>query len=612
MFAISLSFTVVGLTTFDLSVHEIKKLLGSRNEGYAYNMIQGLDKRIESRIIDFQDLTKLNIFQSTLIESNAKFQNIQDIKSYLNLKEQEIEFSPLTPFVGDELDKDLTEELKNTIDFYRVEYNYDVIDEIFVTNAYGANVALGSGASDYSQSDEEWWQIAKNSGKYIGKIHYNDNYDSYSIDFAFAISDNDGNFIGVLRVLLTLNDLLSDFYEDYDLLNTAGLYSAVLLDENGYSIFKDGKIVFSDSAVSYASEIIDGEDTGYLELNDATDDFRLISFAKSTGYRTFEGFGWIAIIEQNSSSVIQEFVELRNSIMIVSILGMIASVIGALLISRHVSSPLKALTRMADSIAQGSFEQHVAKSKIDEIQTISNSLEHMSSSLQKLIETEKQLAEAHIKIKNERLTAIGELAASMAHDMKNPLATIKSSAHIIQKNTEKNPELSEVIKRMNRSIDRMSHQINDVLNYVRITPLEKESIKISELLKQASNSIEIPPNIFLSIPDSQIEVTCDVRKLEIVFINIFLNAVQSIGKDDGKIECKVEQTKSNVIVEIQDSGPGIPEKMLSKIFDPLVTTKQKGTGLGLSTCKNIIQMHNGTITAQAHPAKIIINLPIVQ
>jgi len=244
MFGISLTFTIVGLVTFDLSVNEIKKLLGSRNEGFAFNMIQGLDKHIENRIFDFQQLSNLNLVHMALINSNEKFEKIQDIRAYLSIKENEIEFIDTDPFIENVADDVLTEELLQTIKFYHDEYDYDVVEELFVTNAYGANVALGSGTSDYSQSDEEWWEIAKNSGKYMGKIHFDENYDSYSIDFAFRINDINEDFIGVLRVVLTLDDIISNFVEEADIITIPGR-SVLLLDDKGNPIYSHDKIFVS-------------------------------------------------------------------------------------------------------------------------------------------------------------------------------------------------------------------------------------------------------------------------------------------------------------------------------------------------------------------------------
>ena len=609
MFAISLTFAIVGMVTFDLSVHEIKNLLALRNEGFAVNMVGDLEEHIDKRVSDFQDLTNLNLIHSALINSNEEFEKIPDIKSYLDKKEKEIEFSKSSPFIGNRVDEPLVNELLDTIQFYHDEYNFDVVEELFVTNAYGANVAIGSGTSDYSQSDEEWWQITKDTGKYVGKIKYNEEYQSYSIDFAFRIDDVDGNFIGVLRVLISLDDLIRDLIEDSDLLSTSGR-NALILDENGNSFFANNKIFLAESPVPYFSLIQSGKNEGFFELADSTDDFLMISYAKSTKYENFEGFKWTVVIEQNQSPIVAESIDLRNSILLASVLGMIATIVGSILISKTVSLPLKRLTKTSEAISRGDFNIHPVKSKIDEIQTINDSFEEMIKNLKKLIETEKNLAEMHVKIKNERLAAIGELAASMAHDMKNPLATIKSSSEILQKKSPQNEETKQIIERMNRAIDRMSHQINDVLNYVRITPLHLEKITVTSLLESAKKSLNIQDNVSISIPDSEIEIECDVEKLEIVFINIFLNSIQAIGNNLGKIECFVSKNNSNVIIEIQDTGEGIPEDIFSKIFDPLVSSKQMGTGLGLSSTKHVIEQHHGTIIAQNNPTRFIITMPI--
>ena len=397
--------------------------------------------------------------------------------------------------------------------------------------------------------------------------------------------------------------------EDSDLLATSGR-NALILDENGNSFFSNNKIFLSESPVPYFPIIQSGKDEGFFELADTTDDFLMISYAKSTKYDSFEGFKWTVVVEQNQSPIVAESIDLRNSILLASILGMIATVIVSILISKTVSIPLKRLTKTSEALSKGNFDVHPVKSKIDEIQTINDSFEEMIKSLKKLIETEKNLAEMHVKIKNERLSAIGELAASMAHDMKNPLAIIKSSSEILQKKSLQNEETKQIMERMNRAIDRMSHQINDVLNYVRITPLHLEKIKIVTLLESAKKSLNIPDNISLSIPKSEIEIECDVEKLEIVFINIFLNSIQAIGNNSGKIECFISKSETYAIIQIQDSGEGIPEDIFSKIFDPLVSSKQMGTGLGLSSTKHVIEQHHGTISAENNPTRFTIKMPI--
>jgi len=325
MFSISLTFTIFGLVTFDLSVNEIKKLLGVRNENFAYNMMQGLDNHIEDRMSDFEELTNLNLVHIALLESNQEFEKIPNFNQYLDTKEQ-VEITNTDQFIESLNNEMLINDLVNKIEFYHDEYGYDVIQEIIVTNAYGMGITLLSETSDYLQSDKDWWQTTKSYGKHVGKIYFNENSQSYLIDFAFRVNDINGKFIGVLQISVSLSDLVEGFIDESELLVTAGR-NAVLLDERGHMVISDGKIFLSNSTVPYFIDIVNGEDTGYFELEDNVDNFHLISYAKSTGYRTFEGFDWITVVVQDTSTIVGEFEELRRSILLGSTVGMISSII---------------------------------------------------------------------------------------------------------------------------------------------------------------------------------------------------------------------------------------------------------------------------------------------
>ena len=215
--------------------------------------------------------------------------------------------------------------------------------------------------------------------------------------------------------------------------------------------------------------------------------------------------------------------------------------------------------------------------------------------------------------KKEKLSVIGQLSSNIAHDIRNPLGAIKISGVIIDKeNKGKNEVISREIDRINLSVRRISHQIEEVLNYVRTTPLVLRSHSVSKTLQEAIETLDIPPNIRVTVPSSDATLEFDHDKMLVVFVNIILNAIQSIGKDDdddGVIKINVEEKKSDLTITFENSGPGIPPDDLDRIFDPLYTTKLEGTGLGLSSCKNIVEQHNGKISASSNPVVFSITLP---
>lgn len=162
--------------------------------------------------------------------------------------------------------------------------------------------------------------------------------------------------------------------------------------------------------------------------------------------------------------------------------------------------------------------------------------------------------------------------------------------------------------RISHAIERIEFQINNTMDFVRTRHLEIHTHSMQELLESSINQIKVPSGITIQKPDQDIEIKCDGKQLETVFINIITNSIQAMG-DSGKIDIRMIDQVEKILLEIQDSGPGISEDVLPKIFEPLFTTKQQGTGLGLVSCKTIIEQHGGTINAYNNPTRFVIKLP---
>jgi len=212
--------------------------------------------------------------------------------------------------------------------------------------------------------------------------------------------------------------------------------------------------------------------------------------------------------------------------------------------------------------------------------------------------------------KKEKLTVIGQLSSNIAHDIRNPLGTIKNAGVIIDKENNNNNEIiSRELKRINLSVRRISHQIEEVLNYVRTTPIILKSHSINQTLQEAIDTLDVPLNIVINTTKNDTIIKFDHEKMLIVFVNIILNAIQSIGETNGHITINMHETLSDVTIEFENSGPNISSKDLKRIFDTLFTTKLEGTGLGLFSCKNIVEQHKGDIHATNNPVIFSIRLP---
>ncbi len=211
----------------------------------------------------------------------------------------------------------------------------------------------------------------------------------------------------------------------------------------------------------------------------------------------------------------------------------------------------------------------------------------------------KRTQELEKLAKEERLTAIGELSASIAHDIRNPLSVISTDFSIMKR---KHPELDQdSVGRIERGIGRIDHQVQSVMNFIKLKPSRLENHSALELLKYVLGSMGIQKDIKVNLPDNDSQIFCDREQCEILFYNLIFNAVQELEKEGGTISIRIIEQDNSIIMEFKDSGLGIPRENLDKVFEPLFTTKQRGTGLGLASCKNIIEQFGGKISVKTNP-----------
>lgn len=242
----------------------------------------------------------------------------------------------------------------------------------------------------------------------------------------------------------------------------------------------------------------------------------------------------------------------------------------------------------------------------------------LNSKLNKILQSRTLQLEKTSKelIKSERFSAIGELAARISHDIRTPLSNLQMSIELMKKSAPgtkiSDKTINEKLELASKNIERISHQINNVLGFVKDRQTNKERFRVSTCFYETIESINIPDKIKIKISKSDIFVFADKFQIQIVFNNILVNAIQAIGKDPGEILIKINEERDNVKIKITNSGPSIPDDLLPHIFDSLVTTKQVGTGLGLVSCKTIIKNHGGSIVVKNNPTEFLITLPKIK
>lgn len=219
--------------------------------------------------------------------------------------------------------------------------------------------------------------------------------------------------------------------------------------------------------------------------------------------------------------------------------------------------------------------------------------------------------------KHERFAALGKVAAGVAHELRNPLSSIKGLAVLTGKKLENDERGRTSINLMIKEVDRLDRSIRELLEFARPEKLNLQEYVFDELVYEAleifetdfsSRKIRVKTDI-----NEKLAVLADRDKIKQVFLNLFLNAIQAI-KENGDIEISLYEDKGMAVCSIKDSGKGIPADIIDKVFDPYFTTKNDGTGLGLAISVKIVEEHGGALNIKSSDNQgttVLLRLPII-
>jgi signal transduction histidine kinase len=240
---------------------------------------------------------------------------------------------------------------------------------------------------------------------------------------------------------------------------------------------------------------------------------------------------------------------------------------------------------------------------VTERKAMQKKLEEYSQQLEALVEQRtRQLKEAQDQlIKSERLAAIGQVAAMVGHDLRNPLTGINSAAYYLKTRlgSTMNKKTMEMLELIEKDVQYSNKIITDLLEYSREIKLEFGETTPKSIIREASSLVEIPVNIhILDLTQDEPRIKIDLEKMKRVFSNLIKNAIEAMS-DGGKLTIISRKSDENVEFAFADTGTGIPKDVMEKIWTPFFTTKSKGMGLGLPICKRIVEAHGGIISVES-------------
>jgi len=224
-----------------------------------------------------------------------------------------------------------------------------------------------------------------------------------------------------------------------------------------------------------------------------------------------------------------------------------------------------------------------------------------------------------IMIDTEKMFALNQLSSGIAHEIRNPLFSVRNNLNYLNDKFFQNTEFAKVYSEIDTGVKRINKLVNSILDYARPHQPEFKEIHIEEVIERSLELIskqfeKARHTIKINIPDDLPMIELDPHKMEQVFINLSTNSLQAMN-EKGIFEISVQLLKKHIKVTVSDNGCGIKKDEISRIFDPFFTRTVNGTGLGLSIIKNIIQQHNGDIRVKSIPDQgttFVLVLPLIQ
>ena len=281
--------------------------------------------------------------------------------------------------------------------------------------------------------------------------------------------------------------------------------------------------------------------------------------------------------------------------------------------------PIANLSNAARLVAEGNLSFRVKEAeRSDEIGKLAAQFNEMTAELEKTRNLEAQLQQA------EKSAVVGRLASAIAHEIRNPLNYINLTldhlrAKFAPEDQTKQADFDKLTTQLKTEVGRINHQISDFLRYSRPLKLNLKPIDARKTIEDSLRIVEQQAedqNIVISLVERENvpPILGDAEVLRSVFSNLFINAVQAMEKEGGKLNVTVSPDGSFVKIEVADTGIGISEENLDKIFEPYFSTKETGTGLGLAIVKKTVDDHNGTIYVDSiinEGTKFAVRLPRV-
>lgn len=304
--------------------------------------------------------------------------------------------------------------------------------------------------------------------------------------------------------------------------------------------------------------------------------------------------GWRPLLEVESAGVLKTFALERRALLAAALLSAALIVFLFYRLSQLLRKRIGLLLSGAEAISSGQLDHRIAEHGNDEIATVSYAFNAMSGKLKEYLER---------AVRMEKLAVLGEFATGIAHEIRNPLATIKTSVQALARR-EQDPKRAQLLAETEGEIDRLARVVSDLVDFGRPRPPLAGAVPVRELFRRISRVIEPEAQArglhFSCQGNPELAFWADPDHLQQIVLNLALNALQATPAG-GAVVLRGSACDGQIAIEVSDTGCGVAPELLERICDPFFTTKTKGVGLGLSISRQLCELNACRMRIDSRP-----------
>ena len=499
----------------------------------------------------------------------------------------------MNDIITDDLDKRITNELES------LKKDYNLAGDVHALNAKGEVIA-SSRPLVIGKKVQAPWLSDLFSGKEVALDKHTSSLGSGQvITFAVPLTlhFSESAPVGALVLEHAVENLL-------DLSSAEDVPAIAIIAESGE--------VVASTKERHIFLLDDKEFKGSVDGQILSSSQHIFALAESRGRFGFKGFGWTVAAAVSIDKALSPIKKVETTIFFLALTGIIVILVLVIFFARRSVKPLKELSQTARKIAETKdFSSAVSAPSMDEVGRLAEAFNGMVTEVKNHIDHISRMEEEMRWA--DRLSALGELSAGMAHEIKNPLGVIRSSAEILERRLEKGEQEGLLASAISEEATRLSALLESFLQFARPRPPKNNLCQINAIIGKTlllldSEISRAGVDLKKSFDDKVPPLYTDENQIHQVLVNLIINAVQAMGDEGGAliIETSLSSFPGNsgsdprsgteaALITVTDTGPGIAPEIRDQIFNPFYTTKDKGTGLGLSITFRIINSLGGEL-----------------